>query len=312
MRIEIRNLTKKFGDFTALNDLSFTVEQGETVALLGPNGSGKTTSLKCMVGLTVPTSGKISIGNYDLRTQASQAKQLMSYLPQRVAFQDQLSAREVLQFYCRLRRLPEQRIDETLATPNFHFNGFSDKAVSQFSGGMLQRLGLAVACLPNAPILILDEPTGSLDPDGAIQFRQFLASLKREGKTIIFSSHILDDVEQLADRVAILVGGRLLAMQSVSELRAELRRTSRMRIELIQPDKDCLVAANRAGATEVNLEGNSLVVSCRPEDRLQILRAVDSGKGNVLQFATEQLSLEDIYMRHVKNGKETGREEDGR
>lgn len=221
MRVEVQNLTKKFGDFRALDDLSLTVEQGETVALLGPNGSGKTTMLKCLVGLTIPTAGRISIGAYDLRTHARQAKQLMSYLPQRVAFHDQLTAREVLQFYCRLRSLPFQRVDETLATPNFHFNGFSDKAVSQFSGGMLQRLGLAVACLPNAPVLVLDEPTGSLDPKGAIQFRQFLASLKREGKTIIFSSHLLNEVVQLADRVAIMVEGRLVALKPVSAFQGQ-------------------------------------------------------------------------------------------
>ena len=222
MEIEVQKLTKKFGDFTALDDVSFTVAAGETLALLGPNGSGKTTTLKCLVGLTIPTSGRISIGNHDLTTQARDAKLLMSYLPQRVAFHDQLTAREVLQFYCRLRRLPERRIDETFATPSFHFNGFSDKAVSQFSGGMVQRLGLAVACLPNAPILVLDEPTSSLDPKGAIQFREFLASLKREGKTIVFSSHTLHEVMQLADRVAIMVEGRLVALQPVSAFDQDL------------------------------------------------------------------------------------------
>ena len=221
MEIRVQNLAKKFGNFTALDGISFTVTAGETLALLGPNGSGKTTALKCLVGLTIPTSGKISIGNHDLASQAREAKSLLSYLPQRVAFHDQLTAREVLQFHCRLRRLPEQRIDETFATPSFHFNGFSDKAVGQFSGGMLQRLGLAVACLPNAPILVLDEPTSSLDPRGALQFREFLASLKREGKTIVFSSHTLNEVVQLADRVAILVEGRLVALQPVSALRQE-------------------------------------------------------------------------------------------
>lgn len=221
MRVEVAHLTKRFGDFTALDDVSFTVESGEIVAVLGPNGSGKTTALKCLLGLTIPDSGTISIGGHDLRTHALQAKQLMSYLPQRVAFHDQLTAREVLRFYCRLRRLPEQRIDETLATPNFHFNGFSDKPVSHFSGGMLQRLGLAVTCLPNAPVLVLDEPTSSLDLLSVIQFREFLAGMKRQGKTIVFSSHILNDVIQLADRVAILVGGRLVALKPVSEFRQE-------------------------------------------------------------------------------------------
>ena len=145
----------------------------------------------------------------------------MSYLPQRIAFPDQLTAREVLRFYCRLRHLPEQRIDETLAAPNFHFNGFSNKPVSQFSGGMLQRLGLAVTCLPNTPVLVLDEPTSSLDLQSVIQFREFLAGMKQRGKTIVFSSHILNDVIQLADRVAILVGGRLVALKPVSEFLQE-------------------------------------------------------------------------------------------
>ncbi len=184
MTIQVRNLTKRFKDCAAVNDVSFDVEAGETFALLGPNGSGKTTTLKCMVGLSLPTSGNISIEGFDILRNGREAKRLMSFLPQRVGFSDQLTGREVLEFYCRLRRIRTRRIDETLNTPNFRFNGFFDKSVSQFSGGMMQRLGLAVACLPEAPVLVLDEPTVSLDPNGAIQFREFLASLKREGKTI--------------------------------------------------------------------------------------------------------------------------------
>ena len=192
MTIQVRNLTKKFKDFAAVKDVSFNIEAGETFALLGPNGSGKTTTLKCMVGLSLPTSGNISIEGFDILRNGREAKRLMSFLPQRVGFSDQLTGREVLEFYCRLRRIPTRRIDETMNTPNFQFNGFFDKSVSQFSGGMMQRLGLAVACLPEAPVLVLDEPTVSLDPNGAIQFREFLASLKREGKTIVFSSHTLE------------------------------------------------------------------------------------------------------------------------
>src|SRR6266545_1090118 len=299
MTIHVGNLTKKFKDFVAVDDVSFDIEAGETFALLGPNGSGKTTTLKCMVGLSLPTSGNISIGGFDILRNSREAKRLMSFLPQRVGFSDQLTGREVLEFYCRLRRIPPQRIEDTLNTPNFHFNGFFDKSVSQFSGGMIQRLGLAVACLPDTPVLVLDEPTVSLDPNGAIQFREFLASLKSEGKTIVFSSHMLADVEQLADRVAILVDGKLVALQSIAALRAELMSSSRMRVVLAKPD-GCLLAAVRAcGVENATLEGNFLVITSRAEDRVEILRAIEAAGGKIETFATEELSLEDIYMRYV-------------
>lgn len=299
MTIEVRNLTKQFSKFTAVNDVSFDVERGETFALLGPNGSGKTTTLKCMVGLTLPTSGNIAVEGFDVLRNGREAKRLMSFLPQRVGFSDQLTGREVLEFYCRLRRIPTQRINQTLNTPNFHFNGFFDKSVSQFSGGMIQRLGLAVACLPDAPVLVLDEPTVSLDPGGAIQFREFLASLKREGKTIVFSSHVLADVEQLADRVAILVGGKLVALQSIAALKAELINSSRMRVMVVNADERLLAVARTCPVNNAVLEGNSLVITCDAQDRLEILRTIETAGGRVETFVTEEPSLEDIYMKYV-------------
>jgi Cu-processing system ATP-binding protein len=299
MTIHISNLTKKYKDFVAVNDVSFDVEAGETFALLGPNGSGKTTTLKCLVGLTLPTSGKIAVEGFDVGRDSRAAKRLMSFLPQRVSFSDQLTGREVLEFYCRLRRIPSQRIDETLNTSNFHFNGFFEQPVSQFSGGMTQRLGLAVACLPDAPVLVLDEPTVSLDPNGAIQFREFLASLKRQGKTIVFSSHMLADVEQLADRVAILVGGKLVALQSIDALRAELMRSSRMRVVLLNPSEHLLRVVRAYGVDDAELQGDSLLITSRAEDRLNILREIETAGGRIANFATEELSLEDIYMRYV-------------
>ena len=301
MTIQVRNLTKKFKDFVAVNDVSFDVERGETLALLGPNGSGKTTTLKCLVGLTLPSGGRITIDGFDISRNGREAKRLMSYLPQRLNFSDQLTGREVLEFYCRLRRIPSQRIEETLKSPDFHFNGFFDKPVGEFSGGMSQRLGLAVACLPDAPVLILDEPTVSLDPNGAIQFREFLASLKRQGKTIVFSSHMLPDVEQLADRVAIMVGGRLVALQSIAALRDELMSSARMRITVERQDARLLEAAIRAGATDMRFEDHSITLRSRSEDRLEILRAMESAGGHITSFGTEDLSLEDIYLGYVND-----------
>ncbi len=299
--IHVSHLTRRFGEHVAVNDVSFEVQPGETFALLGPNGSGKTTTLKCIVGLLEPTAGQILINQLDVWKDPHQARRLFSYLPQRVAFPDSLTAREVLQFYADLRHLAPQRVEHILSGERFHFNGFADKPVGKFSGGMVQRLGLAVACLPDAPVLLLDEPTVSLDPEGAIRFRAFLQALKAEGKTIVFTSHVLADVEQLADRVAILVGGKLVAIESINALREGLMRSSRMRVVLRAPNSSLQTVAVAAGATEAVIEGKALLITSSPEDRLGILQALETNGGHVERFATAELSLEDIYLRYIKD-----------
>jgi Cu-processing system ATP-binding protein len=298
--IQVERLTRRFVGLVAVNEVSFTVNDGECFALLGPNGSGKTTTLKCMVGLLAPTAGKIRINGCDVRENPQQAKAQVSYLPQRIAFPDNLTAREVLNFYARLRKLAPARVDEILSGERFHFNGFADKAVSEFSGGMIQRLGLAVACLPDAPILLLDEPTVSLDPEGALRFRAFLQTLKQAGKTIVFTSHVLADVEQLADRVAILVGGQLVALESVAALRESLLRGSRMRVELALADASFCAVARQAGASEALLQGDALLITSRPENRLEILQALERSGGAVTRFATEEPTLEDVYLHYIR------------
>ena len=214
--IHVEHFTKRFGSFTATSDISFTVKEGEVFAFLGPNGSGKTTTMKAIVGLNIPSAGRILINGLDGTRFPKETRRFISYLPQRVVFPENQSAREVLHFYCRLRKLPVQRADEAL--DKARFNGFSDKLVSEFSGGMVQRLGLAVASLPDSPILLLDEPTANLDPQGVKRFREFVLNQKEEGKTIIFSTHLLQEAEQLADRVGIFVSGRLVAQESVDSL----------------------------------------------------------------------------------------------
>ncbi len=215
--IKVEHLVKRYGKFTAVNDISFAVKEGEVFAFLGPNGSGKTTTMKSIVGLNVPTSGRICINNLDVQKYPKQTRQFTSYLPQRVVFPENQSAREIMRFYCRLRKLPLEQADQAL--DRARFNGFSDKPVSEFSGGMVQRLGLAVISLPDAPILLLDEPTANLDPQGVKRFREFILNQKEKGKTVIFSTHLLQEAEQLADRVGIFVSGKLVAQESVDTLR---------------------------------------------------------------------------------------------
>jgi len=219
--IRVDHLTKRFDVFTAVNDVTFDVKQGEVFALLGPNGSGKTTTLKTLVGLSRPTSGTVFLNGIDVHREPTRAKSFASYLPQRVSFPDTLTAREIIRFYASMRKLSNDIADDALASGNF--NGWSDKIVGEFSGGMVQRLGLAIVSMPQAPILLLDEPTASLDPQGVIRFREFILEQKSQGKTIVFSTHLLAEAEQLADRVGIFVQGRLVAQESIDSLRQSFR-----------------------------------------------------------------------------------------
>ncbi len=215
--IEVKNLTKQYGKFFAVKNISFTVNEGEVFALLGPNGSGKTTTIKSIVGLNIPTSGKILINGVDISSDSTEAKKYLSYLPQRVVFPENLTAREIIRFYGKMRNISKDVADRALEEATF--NGFSDKHISKFSGGMIQKLGLAVVAMANTPILILDEPSVSLDPHGVIRLREFIKEKKSEGKTILFSSHMLSEVEQLADRVAILVNGKLIMLESIENIK---------------------------------------------------------------------------------------------
>jgi Cu-processing system ATP-binding protein len=217
MILQVERLTKRYGRVEAVRDISFGVAPGEVFALLGPNGSGKTTTLKCIVGLNIPTTGKIMIDGVDALADPVGARRSISFLPQRVVFPETLSAREVLQFHARLRGLPAGAIEEGLRAARF--NGAADRRVGEYSGGMVQRLGLAVAAMPSAPVLVLDEPTASLDPEGVIRFREFVNDQRSRGTTVVFSTHLLTEVEQLADRVAVFVGGRIVACTDIGEIR---------------------------------------------------------------------------------------------
>lgn len=214
--IRFESFSKSFGEQHAVSDLTLAIGPGEIVAVLGPNGSGKTTSLKAAAGLIHPTRGGVTVGEARLPATEPAARRTLSFLPQKVTFPDSLTGREVLDFYRALRGVPSRRVDEALRMASL--NGASGRAVGTYSGGMTQRLGLAVAALPDTPVLLLDEPTAALDPDGLCAFYGLAVARRREGKTVLFTTHQLGDVERLADRVGILVGGRLIALLTRREL----------------------------------------------------------------------------------------------
>ncbi len=190
-----------------LDRVTFTVAAGESVALVGPNGSGKTSILRCLLGL-VPFVGSVAIGGHDVLREPIAARSLLSYVPQKAAFGD-ASAREVLAFVGHVRRIGRARIAATLREVGLEEH--ADERVRTFSGGMQQRLSLAVALLADTPVLLLDEPSASLDRDGQKHFLQIVARLRRHGRTLLLASHRPEEVEMLTDRVLHIDGGRTVA-----------------------------------------------------------------------------------------------------
>ena len=293
----IKHLTKRFNNFCAVDGVSFDVQAGEIFAILGPNGSGKTTTLKSVAGLVAPSAGQVLVDGFDSWEDGVDARKRISYLPQRIAFPELLTAREILEFYCRLRKLPIERAAQALASSRF--NGFGERPVREYSGGMLQRLGIAVLSLADSPVLLLDEPTTGLDPEASSRLKEFLSSCRQKGKTILLTSHLLSEVEELADRVAILVQGRLVTLESVASLRRHLLSASVLQVSLLNPQDRFVTAARRAGASAAEFAGGCLLIKSRAEDRLLILQALEAAGARIERFSTEEPALEEIYLRYV-------------
>jgi Cu-processing system ATP-binding protein len=216
--IRYEQFTKRFGAVTAVESLDLALDEGETLALIGPNGSGKTTTLKAALGLIRPTSGRVLVEGRDASRDGRDARSRIGYLPQRLAFPDGMTAREVLRFYATLRGVdPELRLLDRVGLLEV-----ADRDVNGFSGGMRQRLGIAVALLGAPSVLVLDEPTASLDPTGALAVRDMIHAIRADGTAVLLSSHDLAEVAALADRIGVFVGGRLGALGTPADLARSL------------------------------------------------------------------------------------------
>jgi Cu-processing system ATP-binding protein len=307
--IRFEDFTKRYGGSTAVEALTFGVLPGEAVALLGPNGSGKTTTLKGAAGLVRPTSGRVFVGNPEQDASGADARRAISYLPQRVSFPEALTGLEVVEFYRRLRGAAAARSGEVLRLASL--NGASGRPVSTYSGGMIQRLGLAVAALPDAPVMLLDEPTAALDPDGLCAFYGLVERRRRDGRALLFSSHQLGDVERLADRFLLLIGGRLAASLSRAELSERLASRGVMRLSLAARVPGLLEAV-RAVAPAAVWAGDELVVPGPAADRPRALDVVRSAGGRIVNLVAEEARLDSLYRELVGSGDgETGGLGDG-
>lgn len=317
--VEISHLTKKYGEFTALDDLTLSVAQGHILGFVGPNGAGKTTTIKILVGLARPTSGSARIAGVDCSHDAHKIKKLVGYMPDGFGSYDNMRVREYLDFFGAafgiFGRQRQARIDEVLETT--HARYMQDRFVESLSHGMQQRLGLARTLLHDPEVLILDEPANGLDPQARIEMRELLLQLAARGKTLIVTSHILPELSRICDQVAIITQGKLRALGSLEQILQQVNQRRRFEVQL--PPGDDPAVAEAALQTRLGDEGASLRSSpaesiVRFESALpdaavsDLLTSLVHANVRVAQFRELQADLEDAFLSVTQTGARVERD----
>jgi ABC-2 type transport system ATP-binding protein len=304
--VVIQGLTKRYGAFTALEDLNLTVYRGQILGFIGPNGAGKTTTIKILVGLARPTSGSATIAGADCSKDSRRIKRLVGYMPDRFAPYDNMRVHEYLDFFGAAfgirRRDRAKRIDRVLEMAGA--DGFRDRYVETLSHGMQQRVGIARTLLHDPAVLILDEPANGLDPQARIEMRGILLRLAEMGKTLIVTSHILPELSRICNRVAIITQGRLRAYGTLDEIMRSVTEKRTIEVQLLGPEQleaaRGIVAARVEAGSQIELSSAEAAVrvrTSRTEAELSDLLAALLAAGiRVAQFREVQSDLEDAFL----------------
>ena len=307
--IELNGLTKKYGDFTAVDHLSLSVKRGEIFGLLGPNGAGKTTTILMLLGLSEPTSGKVEVCGIDPTFQPLLVKEKVGYLPDEVGFYEHLSGIDNILYTAALNRIESSAAGEK-ARQLLEQVGLTQKAhekVYTYSRGMKQRLGLADILIKEPEIIILDEPTSGIDPEGVRELLALIKQLSRErGMTVLLSSHHLYQVQQICDRVGLFVDGKLIAVGPIKELAYSLFQSDPILLEAeAEPVDDGLVAAIKANqnVTRVERGRQRLQIFCRQNISAEIANIIVNHGARLNHLSQHDYGLDEIYHRYFEGGR---------
>ncbi len=301
--IETRNLSKKFKDVQAVDKLNMKVRKGEIYGFLGPNGAGKTTTIKMLMGLVHPTGGEIIVNGRKVSVDSVEFRKDVGYLPEQTAFYDNLTGLQTLHFFCELKNQ-----DKSIAKSLLEDVGLSDaegRKVGTYSKGMVQLLGIAQAMIGSPSIYILDEPMGGLDARWVRVTREKIRSLNQKGATIVFSSHILSEVQNLCDRVAIIDKGKLLVEDTVANLSEHLQIKPRVEIFIpglaskVPPEILSIAGVERAEAKE-----DKLTVICNAPARSEVVTKLKELGMSIQDFKTFEPSLEDAFVKMISKNEE--------
>jgi ABC-2 type transport system ATP-binding protein len=298
--ITAQGLTKRYGNSNAVDAISFAIRKGEVFGLLGPNGAGKTTTILMMLGLTEISSGRVSVLGFNPARAPLRVKQRVGYLPDSVGFYDHLTAVENLAYTAKLMGLSLNERTERIADAlkRVRLSDVARKRVSTFSRGMRQRLGLAEIIVKRAEIAILDEPTSGLDPQATIEFLELIGELKRGGTTVLLSSHLLDQVQRICDRVALFKAGRIVMMGSVAELAVQVLGAG----FVVEVEAEGIGIAHKLstipGVTKVEkVSTDRYRMSAERDVRPDAANAVVAVGGALRRLSVDEPSLEAIYAR---------------
>ena len=297
--IEVENLTKRYGSVTAVDSISFSAGHGQVTGFLGPNGAGKTSTMRILTGFMPPTSGKALVAGYDVFEQSMEVRKRVGYLPENVPLYRDMTARGYLMYIAEIRGLSKTGARADDALKQVGLSSRADSRIRNLSKGMKQRVGLAQALIHDPEVLILDEPTIGLDPFQVLELRDLVRDLGKN-RTLLFSTHILSEAEQVCDNVVIINRGQIVAQGSPSSLRSELERGGRILLRVDAPAADVqpvLQALPSVGEIEAAMDGLLITPrSAGTDPRPEIARAIVEHNWNLIELRALAINLEDIFL----------------
>ncbi len=301
--LKVMNINKKYGEFEVLKNISFEVKKGTIYGFLGPNGAGKSTTMNILSGLIDFNGGEIYLDGEDFKKNKRQLLRKVGYLPQNPVFYNYMNAIEYLHFIGEITNMTEKNIRERSIEilEIVKLTSAAKRKIGQYSGGMKQRLGIAVALFNKPEMVFLDEPTSALDPEGRMEILEFIKDLKSEGTTVFLSTHILSDIERVCDKVSILDKGQILVSDDLENLKNKYSQP----IFDVEFDKQCekldKVLLNLKWVENVLIEGNkaSIYVSNLEIAKSELLKTLVQRENTVLSYNLRKSNLEDIFIRMV-------------
>jgi ABC-2 type transport system ATP-binding protein len=303
--IEVQHLTKRYGPFTAVDDISFTVERGEILGFLGPNGAGKTTTMRILTGYMPPTGGKAVVAGYDVMDQPIEAKRRTGYLPETPPLYPEMTVRDYLTFCARIKGIPRAERTSRVHTvmERTRIADMAARHCGKLSKGYRQRVGLAQALLHNPDVLILDEPTAGLDPKQIIETRRLIKELAGD-HTIILSTHILPEVSQTCQRVVIINRGRVVAVDTPENLTARLRGSETMYVQVdaaggdVEGARNAIRGVTRVAVADTHGPATGLEIDSETgrDVRRELAATIVNRGWGLLELRPMRMSLEEIFL----------------